>query len=75
MERRLRENGEAKRNTVRSAERPSELSERLERLVRRCHTTFFLPTGSQHHIRENIHCGATIQLEAQVPTHRLQRCK
>ncbi len=33
MEHRLREHGEAKRNKVRSAGRPSELSERLERLV------------------------------------------
>ncbi len=33
MEHRLRENGEAIRNKVRSAGRPSERSERLERLV------------------------------------------
>ena len=33
MERRLRENGEATRNTVRSAGRPSEHSERLEHIV------------------------------------------
>ncbi len=33
MERRLREHGEAKRSKVRSAGRPSEHSERLERLV------------------------------------------
>ena len=35
MERRLRENGEATRNMARSAGRPSELCERLERLVSR----------------------------------------
>ncbi len=34
MERRLREHGGATRNKARSAGRPSELSERLERLVR-----------------------------------------
>ncbi len=39
MERRLREDGEATRNTARSAGRPSERSERLERLVR-CATEY-----------------------------------
>ncbi len=40
MEHRLRNNGEAMRNKVRSTERPSEHSERLERLVSHYSDTF-----------------------------------
>ncbi len=47
MERRLRENGEATRNTVRSAERPSEHSERLERLVMRTRACLFFNVDSE----------------------------